>query len=50
MAVKNNQNSSIGNLVKLNFRQILEEKSLFISDLEISDEYNDFYAIGGGGI
>ena len=47
MAVKNNQNSSIGNLVKLNFRQILEQKSQFISGLEISDEYNDFPAMGG---
>ena len=51
MGIKNNQNSSLGNLVKLNFRQILMQEYLFILGLEISDEYINFPDEGGvGGI
>ena len=49
MAIKNNKNSPIGNLVKLNFQQILMQEYLFILDFEISDEYINFPAEGGVG-
>ena len=49
MAIKNNQNSPIGNLVKLDFRQILIQEYLFILGLEISDEYINLPAEGGVG-